>query len=49
MNQSVPSGVSENKLLRLFLLSKHRDLRNYLDSLDMAIWYWQLDNTRREG
>lgn len=37
MNQSIPSGVSENKLPRLFLLSKHRVLRNHPDSLDMAV------------
>ena len=49
MNQSIPSGVSENKLPTLFLLTKHRNLRNYPDSLDMAIWHWQLDNGRREG
>lgn len=33
---------------RFFLPRKYRDLRNYSDSLDMAIWYWQLDKGRRE-
>lgn len=39
MTWSIPSSVSENKLPRLFLLRKYRDLRNYSDRLD--IWYWQ--------
>lgn len=49
MTQSIPSSVSEYKLLRLFLLRKHRDLRNYSDSLDMAVCYWQLDKGKKSG